>query len=212
MKKLLIHFTWILSLAMFSNAIAGAYEDMISAVNGKDTETVSRLLQRGMDVNTSDSLGNTLLMLAARNGDLPSLEILLRNKSNTLKQNSYKDTAILLAAARGHLQCVAALVDAGAEIDSPGWTPLIYSAFEGYADMVRYLLMRGANVNAQSETGMSALMVASRNNHIAIVRILLEKKADLGLINQQRQTALNMAEAAGNFEIARLLKDSENHR
>ena len=120
MKKLIILFTWIFSLAMFSNAIAGAYEDMISAVNGKDTETVSRLLQRGMDVNTSDSVGNTLLMLAARNGDLPTLEILLRKKANTLKKNSYKDTAILLAAARGHLQCVAALVDAGVRASHSG--------------------------------------------------------------------------------------------
>ncbi|MFA7280007.1 MAG: ankyrin repeat domain-containing protein [Sterolibacterium sp.] len=212
MKKLFIIATWIFSMAWFSSAFAGAYEDMLSAVNMKETETVSRLLQKGMDVNTSDPMGNTLLMLAARNGDLPTLEVLLRNKANALKINSYKDTALLLAAHRGHLQCVAALVDAGAEIDSSGWTPLIYAAFEGHADLVRFLLMRGANVNAQSETGMSALMAASRNNQIVIVRILLDRKADPGLFNQQNKTALDMAETSGNTEIAKLLKDSESLR
>jgi len=67
-------------------AIAGAYEDMLKAVNQRDSVKVSHLLQRGMDVNTTDPMGNTLLMLAARNGDFHILEVLLTNSANILKK------------------------------------------------------------------------------------------------------------------------------
>ena len=45
---------------------AGAYDDMLTAMKQNDVPQVMRLLQRGMDVNTSDQAGNTLLMMAAR--------------------------------------------------------------------------------------------------------------------------------------------------
>lgn len=187
-------------------AFAGAYEDMLRAVSMRDADQVNQLLQRGMDVNTSDPMGNTLLMLAARNGDFQTLELLLRNRANVLKQNKYKDTALMLSAYQGNLQCVTALVEAGAEIDPDGWTPLIYAAFEGHAGIVRYLLTLNIDIDAQSDTGITALMAASRHNHLEIVKILLEHEADASLANQDHQTALDMAMKAGYPEIVTILK------
>lgn len=191
-------------------AFGGAYEDMLSAVTMRDAEKVNQLLRRGVDVNTSDPMGNTLLMLAARNGDFQTLELLLRNHANILKQNKYKDTALMLSAYQGNLQCVTALVEAGAEIDPDGWTPLIYAAFEGHAEIVGYLLTLDVDVDAQSDTGITALMAASLHNHVEIVKILLEQDADTSLTNQDNQAALDMAMKAGHTEMVSILKRRVN--
>lgn len=196
--------------ALFSAQIAysGAYDDMLKAVNTHDAAQVSALLQRGMDVNTSDPEGNTLLMLAARNGDNQILEILLRNKPNILKINKYGDSALMLATLRGHLQSVTALVVAGADTDPEGWTPLIYAAFEGHSEIVAYLLTLDLDIDAQSANGISALMAASRNGHLEIVKILLEQGADVNLVNQDDKTALGMALAGKHADIASLLQQA----
>jgi len=186
-------------------ANAGAYEDMLGAVQARDVEKLSQLLRRGMDVNTTDPAGNSLIMLAARNGDFRTLEYLLKNNPNLHKQNKYGESAMLLAAFAGSLQSVKALVEAGAEIDPDGWTPLIYAAFEGHAAVVRYLLTLDIDIDAQSDTGITALMAACRNNRIEIVRILLEQDADLDLQNQSKQTALDLAVSGGYTDIVALL-------
>ena len=55
-------------------ASAGVYDDLLKAIEDDDTETVTTILQRGMDVNTVDKSGNSLLMLAVQKGNV-DLEI-----------------------------------------------------------------------------------------------------------------------------------------
>lgn len=194
--------------ALFSAqpAYSGAYDDMLKAVNTHDAAQVSALLLRGMDINTTDQDGNTLLMLAARNRDYQILEIILRNNPNILRINKYGDSALMLAALRGHLQSVTALVAAGADTDPEGWTPLIYAAFEGHGEIVAYLLTLDIDIDAQSANGISALMAASRNGHFQIVKILLEQGADVNLANHDNKTALGMALAGKHADIVGLLQ------
>jgi ankyrin repeat protein len=182
-------------------AFAGAYDDMLNAVKTKDIGKVNNLLQRGMDVNTTDPAGNSLLMLAAQNGDSQILELLLNNKANVLSINKYGDSALMLASLNGHLQSAIALVAAGAEIDPEGWTPLIYAAFEGHTELVRFLLTLDIDIDAQSENGMTALMAAIRNGHLDVVKVLLEQDPDINLVNQNNLTALGIAQGAGNEGI-----------
>lgn len=204
-------FVWACCLLIPAVAIAGAYEDVLNAVQAKDLDKVSQLLLRGMDVNTSDPAGNTLVMLAARNGDTPMLEFLLKNKPNILKKNKYGDTALLLAAFQGNLSNVKALVEAGADLEADGWTPLIYASFEGRSDVVAYLLTLDVDIDAQSDTGITALMAATRNNHVEVVKLLLDQEADIDLKNQNNQTALDMAIAAGYGDIVALLIVAGQH-
>ena len=196
----------VLTLAAPSAAQAGAYDDLLNAMNQNDVPQVMRLLQRGMDVNTSDRMGNTLLMMAARAGEDRILDYLLENRANVLRQNKYGDTALMLAALNGQISAVTKLVSARSEINPKGWTPLIYAAFNGHVEVMRVLLTHGADVDAQAENGTTALMAACRNGHQAAVKLLLDEEADLDLVNQGQLTALKIGLAARNIEIARLLK------
>jgi len=190
------------------SAYSGVYDDMLKAINTHDTAQVVALLQRGIDVDTTDPDGNTLLMLAARTGDTQTLNTLLKNKANLLKINRYGDSALMLAALHGHLECVTALVDARADTDPDGWTPLIYAAFEGQEKIIAYLLAQDVDIDAQSANGMSALMAASRNGRLEAVKLLLEQGADVNLANQDGKTALELALAGKYTEIASLLRNT----
>ncbi len=50
----------------------------------------------------------------------------------------------------------------GAALENPGWTALIYAATGGHDAIVTYLLAEGANINAPSPNGTTALMMAVR--------------------------------------------------
>ncbi len=79
---------------------------------------------------------------------------------------------------------------------------------KGYIGIVRLLLDKGANVNAQGEHYGSALQIASLRGYVDIVRLLLDKGAD---VNAQGEhffgNALQAASWGCHAEIARLLLD-----
>ena len=81
-----------------AGARAGAYDDLIAAVYRDDTNAVMGLVARGMDVNSVDPAGNTLLHIAARNGNMELMDALIKAKANTQARNRVGDTALMLAA------------------------------------------------------------------------------------------------------------------
>lgn len=53
------------------------------------------------------------------------------------------------------IEKVKGMIAEGADVNKPqkGWTPLMYSAFYGYPDMTQTLIDKGAEVNAQFNSG-----------------------------------------------------------
>ena len=107
----------------------------------------------------------------------------------------------------GQMPYVQRLVEAGAEVNFYGWPPLTYAAFNGHREIVEYLLKRGAEINAKTENGSTALFFAARNGHTAIVRLLLENDADPTIINENEETAVDAALKGKNTDSVELLRD-----
>ena len=72
-------------------------------------------------------------------------------------------------------------------------------------DIARILLERGADVNAKSKSGFTALMVAATHNNSPMIGLLLEAGADAALKNAQGQTALEVADINGNHEAVQAI-------
>ena len=82
--------------------------------------------------------------------------------------------ATCLAANKGDAHAVAAWLDEGGGVDARcaernGTALLTAAAHGGQEAIVRMLLRRGASVNLQSSTGVTALMGAALGGHTTIV-------------------------------------------
>ncbi|MCB1886953.1 MAG: ankyrin repeat domain-containing protein [Rhodocyclaceae bacterium] len=195
------------SLALLAGgaAWAGSYEDALDAATNGQAAALSQLLARGIDPDTTDQNGNTLLILAARDGHADVVEVLLKYRASTLHRNLMGDSAPMLAALRGHREVIQKLIASGRPLESDGWTPLMYAAFEGHAGIAQDLIAAGASLNARAPNKATPLMLAARNGHIDVVRALLAAGADQSLKNDRGQSAADWALEKGNTDIARLL-------
>jgi ankyrin repeat protein len=88
--------------------------------------------------------------------------------------------------------------------DVRGETPLMYSAAAGSLDAMKLLIGKGADVNAQSESGLTALILAATD--LAKVGLLVDRGANVNLATKLGRTALFVAAMSDrSAEIARLL-------
>ncbi|KAK6179516.1 hypothetical protein SNE40_011851 [Patella caerulea] len=87
-------------------------------------------------------------------------------------------------------------------------TRLFKCAAAGNVEEVTSILkIKGANksVNWKNDRGWTALMLAARNNHVAVVKMLLAEGTDVNIMNSSGQTALDVATFWNNQEIVDLL-------
>jgi len=72
---------------------------------------------------------------------------------------------------------------------------IIEASRQGHLPIVRLLLEKGADINAQGLQKETALMAAVQKGHSDVVRFLVEKGADKTLQNARGKTALYLADS-----------------
>ena len=156
----------------------------------------------------------TPLIIAAHNGHLNSVKILLSYKADieargTLKigdEVSEGCTPLWGAAAADHLAVVELLLEQNADVDSKtstGSTPLRVAAHEGHLDIVRCLVHRGADVNARNDCNEESTPLAVACYHglfnvddiLAVAGTYLIQQCNVG------RTALHDAAERGHLKI-----------
>ena len=135
----------------------------IAAQSGH-AEVVRLLLYHGARVNARDVGDNTPLHLASRGPSSPNCDT-----------TDWSCRWMLATRGDGHLQVVASLVVAGADVnarDEHARTPLMAAAENGNAEIVQVLLNHGADPSLQSKRGESAMSLAQALWHTAVVELL----------------------------------------
>ncbi|KAB2970700.1 MAG: ankyrin repeat domain-containing protein [Zoogloea sp.] len=192
---------------------ADTLDDLLNAAKLGDAREVSRQVAKGMDVNSTDENGNSLLILAAREDQPKVVAELLRQRGIKLDaRNAAGDSALMLASLKGHTEVASLLLGAGADFRHEGWNPLLYAAFEGRLAIVDLLLTKGANPNAKAPNQATPLMFAARNGHEEVVIRLLKAGADLDLLNDQKESAESWAIKSRNTDIAGLIQAERKAR
>lgn len=193
-------------------AVAGSYDDALNAARLGDTKALVGLLQKGLEVDTVDAQGNTLLILAAREGNADTVKALLGFRPKLDYRNPAGDSALMLAVLRGHERAAEVLIEGGAAVNHEDWTALHYAAFEGRLALLERLIAAGADLGALAPNKSDALMLAARNGHIDVVRRLLKAGVALDRTNDAGFTAESWALANGNTDIAGLISEARKRR
>jgi len=193
-------------LGLHGTAHAGAYEDMLHAIHMDDERAIAELFRRGMDVETVNPKGETLLMLAAREGKLNVVKTILNARPRLYTRNPLGESALMLATIMGHTEVVQQLLAAGAPVNHNGWTPLIYAAARNRTDIARLLIAKGAELNAAADNGTTALMMAAREGHLQMLLLLLEHGANAKHVSPEGHSALSLAQDRGHRGIEGVLR------
>lgn len=199
----------LLPLAGFASARAGSYEDFFVAIQRDDASTITTLLLRGFDVNTRDPKGQVGLTLALNAGSLKVFDVLLLGSNLQVDARNAKDeTPLMIAALRGHVGAVRALIAREADVNKTGWTPLHYAATGNQPqqpEIIALLLEHHAFIDAESPNGTTPLMMAAHYGTRESVQLLLQEGADPSLKNRLGLTAADFALRASRKDIADLI-------
>jgi hypothetical protein len=129
-----------------------------------------------LDVNGVDSVGNSTLSEAVREGQIATVDELLRAGADANSSNDAGITVLMTAVAHRH------------------------------PDVVRRLLKGGARINAQDDRGQTALMTAARYRNPDIAQLLLDAGADVRIRDDSGQNAVGWVPDGGGPETQQLRK------
>ena len=90
--------------------------------------------------------------------------------------------------------------------DELGSTPLILAAVQDHANCVAVLLEAGADAAARTDYGDTALSLAAAGGHLDVVRTLLLGGADPGTTGSNGRTAIEFAQEQGHEDIVELIE------
>ncbi|KAH9027484.1 hypothetical protein EDB83DRAFT_2230248 [Lactarius deliciosus] len=128
---------------------------------------------------------------------------------NALNAYNYMMTPLHLMTTYGRLAAAKWLLDCGADVntqDKPrGLTPLHWAARNGDLEVARMLLEHNAEVNARTVSGVTSLMLASKNGN-DVLQLLLDYNADVHVRDHNKgNTALHRAARSGSLDASRIL-------
>lgn len=202
----------------------GGYPAIHTAARNRNATMIGLLADAGGDVNARDNDGFTPLLHVINRNHVPSVEILAKKGADLELATSGGIAPLTWAIGDGKLYAAKALIEAGAKVDSRSGpeavTPLMTAATQlmpttraGFiaagptpVEIADLLIAKGANVNAISADGVTALMIAAGHNNAPLIGLLLRSGADASLKSKAGKTAMEIATEADNTAAIGALK------
>ena len=206
-------------------------ESIINAIERDDPSSLRATVSSGtISVNQrlpapGYSAGAPLIALAARAGSIETLRYLISAGANLNASTPVNETPLMLAAyfreegnvsTDRHDAAVRLLVESGASLENVpnNYTPLAYAAYNNRQRALRYLIERGARLDADASGGTiyvnTPLMMAAMQGNRDVVRVLLVAGADPLIRVRNGHTAREFARKYNHTHVEPLLACAEN--
>ncbi|XP_036070360.1 ankycorbin [Oryzias melastigma] len=151
------------------------------------------------------------LLAAVEHGEVEKVASLLAKKgSNAVKLDNEGKSALHVAAAGGHTDCLAAILAHGADLsvsDASGFTALHLAAKNNHVECCKKLVQNKCAVDATDGSGRTALHYAAASGNIQIVQLLCELRSPINLKDADGLTPLLSAAKHCHSEICCTLLD-----
>lgn len=194
----------------------------LAAQNG-NAGMLDLLLDAGASANELYNEGETVLHTAARTGDYKSVEVLLTAGAKAdAREDWHGQTPLMWAMAQKHVALLPLLLKHGADVNAMsnieewerqvtmeprdkwlppgGMSPLLFAAREDCLACIQPLLDAGANIDAMTPKGITALLIAIINGHYDVAYALAAAGANVNLNDDTNRSPLY---AAVDFNIMR---------
>ena len=202
-----------------SNDITSLSSLLVKAIGFCSVYVVCFLLSIGVDPNTKDDKGYSILLcssilacdLSNRDKYYTIIDALLNAGADPNVTNNVGRTPLLYAVIYHCPRIVKLLLDHKADPNihqDHDYSPLRISAQDGDNEIVSYLLDAGANPDSLDHKRQTPLMLASRNQHTSIVLNLLQHKADPNIQDNNGWTALMVSCIGKDLKITEILIDA----
>ncbi|XVF06646.1 hypothetical protein REPUB_Repub06bG0068000 [Reevesia pubescens] len=194
------------------------------AAGSGDEQMVKLLLQKGANKDIWNKTGKTAydlaaeyghirlfdalklgdsLCLAARKGEVRTIQRLIENGAVINGRDQHGWTAFHRASFKGRIEAVKMLIDKGIDVDSKdedGYTALHCAVESGHTEVVELLVKKGADVEARTNKGVTALQIADSLYYAGISRILIHGGATKDGIPQFATMPVSIPFANGKME------------
>ena len=146
-------------------------------------DMVEYLTLNGADVNVSDDNGKTPLIWAASNSLESSKLLISKGADVNAKANDgmtpFLQSVFGVLSGKIPLTICDLFRENGANINATltgnnadGWSAIHYAVMEGDTELVKYLILYGANVNKATAEGSTPLFLAKMEGYVEIEKIL----------------------------------------
>lgn len=200
------------------------YAPVHTAARNRHPEQIALFSELGAKIDAPDGDGMTPLQHAVMRSHVATVKALLDRGADIEGKNSDGYTPLALALAEAKYEVANQLIEAGANINAvagpDALTPLMIASSqvkpgEGAIflpgstrpiDLAREIIKRGADVNAQSKSGVTALMIAAARNVAPMIGLLMQGGAKADLKSAQGKTAAEIADQNGAEAAAKALR------
>ena len=160
---------------------------------------IEYLLNHSGNPNYKDASGISLLMTAARLGQIQLAELLVSYGSAVDDRDKDMRTALIYAVESGYgdnVDVVKFLLEKKAKvavIDVHGNTALHKAVEMGYLNSIEVLIEYGAPINAENKEKNTPLHIAAKNRFELGIELLVKKKANCKVVNAEGKTPVELA-------------------
>ena len=157
-----------------------------------NTNIVSYLVSAGSESNICNVQGNNPLTLAARCGKNDIVELLM---NSGVESNEAQIGALRAAIVAGHVDTMTLLLRLGVPVNiGDKEMPIHVASRLGRKEMFILLLQYGASLTSLTDTGDTALHLASEAGHLNLVKYLVElDRGRMYSLNLENETPLHLA-------------------
>jgi ankyrin repeat protein len=162
-----------------------------------NTSTVRYLLSAGSDLRSCKTRGEHPITLAARYGRNDTVKLLM--KSCFAVKCEEMTSALTAAILAGQVDTTALLLRSSAPVSGgENEKPIHIASRIGQKEIVSLLLEYGASLTSRTDSGNTALHLASEAGHMSLVKYLVELNTDgVYTLNYENETPLNLVARNG---------------